>query len=38
MVKYLTKYGYLGVLDGRLMLFATEDEYYEIKNEKENEQ
>ena len=26
---YVTPYGYMGLVDGRYLLFATEEEYYE---------
>ena len=35
---YITRYGFLGVINGRAILFATEDEYYEMKSEEENKQ
>lgn len=27
---YVTPYGYMGLVDGRYILFATEKEYYEF--------
>lgn len=30
---YSTSYGYMGVVDGCWMLFATDTEYYEYLNE-----
>lgn len=31
---FVTPYGYMGYLDGRYRLFATEDEYLEIVRER----
>lgn len=33
---YHTSYGYKGYVDGKWMLFATEDEYTEYMNDPEN--
>ncbi len=33
MIGYFTPYGYMGVVFGRWMLFATENEYYEYIKE-----
>lgn len=33
MYGYLTKYGYLGWVNGRWMLFASEQEYFEYLEE-----
>lgn len=34
---YLTNKGYYGMVDGRYILFATEEEYLEFLKERENE-
>lgn len=34
---YLIPYGYIGFVDGRRMLFATIDEYYEYMEERNDE-
>lgn len=33
MYGYYVSYGYIGFVDGRKMLFATEEEYYEYMEE-----
>lgn len=33
MYGYYTSYGYIGFVDGRKILFATEEEYYEYMEE-----
>lgn len=33
MYGYYISYGYIGFVDGRKMLFATEEEYYEYMEE-----
>lgn len=33
MYGYYVSYGYVGFVDGRKMLFATEEEYYEYMEE-----
>lgn len=36
MAGYLTSYGYMGLVAGQWILFATENEYYEYLNDKED--
>lgn len=32
-----TSYGFIGLVDGKLMMFATDDEYYEYLREEEKD-